>query len=265
MFDIHTHILPQLDDGSGSWKETMDMIRDGIKDGIKGAVCTSHVFKVLNKELEEQYILRFNELKKRVRKENIQFRLWLGSEININAKFDPKFSIATYNDNKKYMLLELPMSDYPHHVDELLFQLSLQGITPILAHPERNTVIMQKPEIVENLIERDVLIQVNSGSITGMFGRRVRKITLDLINKGFVHFVASDCHSYENRPMLLSKAYKVVQNICGEQRAELLFSINPSRVILGENIDSYMKEGITSNKGWQQYLHSIVKRAKKGG
>lgn len=263
MFDIHTHILPQVDDGSGSWKETMDMIRDGVKDGIKGAVCTSHVFTVLNKELEKKYILRFNELNKRLQQENIKFRIWLGSEINVNAKFDIESSIATYNGDKKYILLELPMSDYPHHVDNLLFQLSLQGVTPILAHPERNTIIMQKPEIVKNLIERGVLIQVNSGSITGMFGHRVRKITLDFINKGWAHLVASDCHSYRNRPMLLSKAYAVVRNITNTQNAELLFNINPDRVICGGEVIPALLPANKNIKGWKRYLHNIVKKAKR--
>jgi len=259
MFDIHTHILPFVDDGSGSWKETLAMIRSGIKDGIKGAVCTSHVFKVLNKELEQKLTDRFNELKKKLQQENINFDLWLGSEINVNAKFDIESSIATINGDKKYILLELPMSDYPHHVDDLLFQLSLKGLTPILAHPERNTVIMQKPLIVANLIERGVLIQINSGSLTGIFGRRVRKITMDFIKKAQVQIVASDCHNVHNRSMSLSAAYDMVDNICGKKRAELLFSINPRKVINGEAVNAEDTQGEVKNKGWKNYLHKIVK------
>lgn len=265
MFDIHTHILPFVDDGSGSWEETLAMIRSGIKDGIRGAVCTSHVFKVLNEELEQKLTDRFNKLKKKLKQENINFNIWLGSEINVNAKFDIESSIATINGDSKYILLELPMSDYPHHVDDLLFQLSLKGLTPILAHPERNTVIMMKPAIVENLIERGVLIQINSGSLTGIFGRRVKKISMDLIKKGQVHIVASDCHNVNSRPMNLSGAYEIVENMYGKERTELLFTINPSKVIKGETISAELIHGEIKKKGWENYLHKIAKGFKRGG
>jgi len=265
MFDIHTHILPFVDDGSGAWKETLDMIRSGMKDGIKGAVCTSHVFKVLNEELEQKLINRFTELKRRLQQENINFNLWLGSEINVNAEFNIESSVATINGNKKYILLELPMSDYPHHVDDLLFQLSLKGLIPILAHPERNTVIMQKPVIVNNLIERGVLIQINSGSLTGIFGRRVRKVTMSLLKKGQVHIVASDCHNVNSRPMHLSSAYEIVENMYGKERTELLFTINPRKVIKGETIRAESTHGEIKKKGWEHYLYKIAKGFIKGG
>jgi len=157
------------------------------------------------------------------------------------------------------------MSDYPHHVDDLLFNLSLDGWIPVLAHPERNTIIMQKPEIVESLIERGVLIQINSGSLTGIFGRRVRKITLDFIKKGLVQLVASDCHSYKNRPMLLSNAYGIVQHICGQERAELLFKINPRKVISGEIINPEATRGEIGDEGWRNYFNKLLKGFKKSG
>lgn len=265
MIDIHTHILPNLDDGSESWEETLNIIRAGIEDGIKGAVCTSHVFKVLSKDLETRYTQRFNELKKRVKQENIHFKLWLGSEINVNAKFDLKSKIATFNDNKKYVLLELPMSDYPHHVDDLLFKLSLQNLTPVLAHPERNTVIMQKPEIVESLIQRNVLIQINSGSLTGMFGGRVRKISMGLLKKGLVHVIASDCHSYKNRPMQLGRAYEIVKKMCGKKRADFLFTVNPGKIISGDAIYPEDTQGEIADRGWKVWVNNLVKRIKKSG
>jgi len=236
MIDIHAHLLPQVDDGPDSWEKSLAILRGGIEDGIKGVVCTSHVLNRLDEELEREFIDKFEELKKRVKEKDLRISLWLGSEIHCNAEFNPKSKIATLNGNGKYALLELPLVGIPNDVEDIFFRLSVEGITTILAHPERNSVIAEKLEIAYNFIEKGVLLQSNAGSLTGQFGKRVKHTVLEMLDHQMIHFIASDCHSPHRRPMILSRAYKIITRHYGEKTAEELFIVNPYKAVIGKEI-----------------------------
>jgi protein-tyrosine phosphatase len=238
VIDIHAHLLPQIDDGPDDWDEALGMIEAGAKDGIRGAVCTSHVLNRLDEDFEANLVFKFEQLKRFVEERRIPMQLWLGAEIHVNAKFDPLFKTATLAGNGKYLILELPLNDIPNDVDDRLFQLTLGGFRPILAHPERNSAIAQKPEIAYAMVQRGVLLQINAGSLTGDFGGRVRKNALDMLDHNLVHFIASDCHSRKRRPMILSKAYKIVAGRWGKETADALTSENPRTAVLGGNLQA---------------------------
>jgi len=249
MIDIHAHILPGVDDGPESLDRSLEMLSRGVKDGIRGVVCTSHVLDVLDEKVEEEFIRKFEELKAGAEKMGLNVSLWLGSEIHCQARFDMRFKVATFNNNRKYALLELPLVNYPVNAEDIFFTLRLEGITPILAHPERNTVIMQKPEIVYALIQRGVLMQVNSDSLTGNFGKKVKRVAFQMLDHRMVHFIATDCHSPKNRPMRLSKAYTIVRRRYGEKEAEKLFCRNPYKAVIGEEISSPPPLSFNKKKG----------------
>jgi len=239
MIDIHAHLLPQVDDGPDSWEESLAIIRRGIEDGIKGVVCTSHVLDRLDEKLEKKFIEKFEELKKRAGEANLKISLWLGSEIHCNAEFNPESRIATINGNRKYALLELPLVGIPNDVEEIFFRLSVEEITVILAHPERNSVIAEKLEIAYDFIEKGVLLQSNAGSLTGQFGKHIKHTVFEMLDHRMIHFIASDCHSPHRRPMLLSQAYKIVTQRYGGKIAEKLFLVNPYRAVIGEEISPF--------------------------
>lgn len=236
MIDIHTHILPQIDDGPSDWIESLNLIRQGIEDGIQGAVCTSHVLNRLDEELEGKLLYKFDQLRRIIEREKLTFDLWLGSEVHCNAQYNPFSKTATLNGNGRYILIEFPLGDIPVDVGEQFFQLTLDKITPILAHPERNASVFLKPELVYNFVQRGVMVQMNAGSITGVFGRQTRKLAFEMLDHNWVHFVASDCHHERSRPMILSHARKVVEKKWGAMKAETLFEINPRRAVFGEAI-----------------------------
>jgi len=236
MIDIHTHILPNVDDGSGSWEESLALIKKARNDGVKGLVCTSHIYDVLNQEIESDWIRKFQELKRRVQQEQIEIALWLGAEIHCNAKFDTRSRLFTLNGNGKYTLMELPLQEFPINAEETLFQLSIKDYVPILAHPERNGSIIQKPSIAYEMVMRGILLQVNAGSITGVFGKRIRRLALDFIDRDLAHFVASDCHNTGRRSIYLKEAYKKVKKRWGTEKADLLFKLNPLRAVQGKSI-----------------------------
>ena len=248
MIDIHAHILPQVDDGPRSWEETMQMLREGVKDGVKGVVCTSHIYDLLDTDLETELIQKFNILKARVKKERLPISLWLGSEIHCNAKLNQASPIFTLNGNRKYVLMELPLQEFPPNAAETFFKLSLQGFRPILAHPERNGTIVQKPTMAFELVNRGVYLQVNAGSLTGNFGKRIKRLAFELIDHNLVHFIASDCHSIKGRPLLLSVAYHKVKKSWGEDRAQKLFVINPQKAVHGDDIQIDLPRPLNEKK-----------------
>ncbi len=236
MIDIHTHLLPGIDDGPETWEEALLLLKEGAEDGIREAVCTSHVLDRLDQEVERQFGKAFRELEERAAVAGIPVRLWLGSELHCRARFEYRAPLSTFNANGKYLLFEIPMNDFPKEVGQLLFGLTMEGITPIMAHPERNSIVRSHPEILNVLIERGILMQANSGSITGMFGKDVRRAVLTMLEHRLIHFVASDCHSSGSRPMKLQEARTYVAREWGQETAEALFHLNPGLSVRGGEI-----------------------------
>ena len=258
MIDIHAHILPGIDDGPDDWEGSLDLLRMAREDGIEGAVCTSHVLDQLNSVIEEKLTSKFAELQERVREAGMQFDLWLGSEIHCFSRFDVSSPLATIDGNGKYMLIEFSMGEVPAQPMNLFNHLISQGVTPILAHPERNTVLMQKPDLARTFVQGGVLLQVNSGSLTGVFGKRSQSAAFRMVDQGIVHFVASDGHGTHSRPMKMGDALLAVTDEWGEVTARALFKDNPRRAIAGEpiffpqlssEIDSGKKKGMLSKLG----------------
>jgi protein-tyrosine phosphatase len=236
MIDLHAHLLAGIDDGPSDWDESIAMIEAGYRDGIRGAVCTSHVLNRLDESMDAKLTESFEHLQKLVREKQMRMELWLGSELHVNASFNPGCKSASIAGNGRYYLLELPLNGFPNDVDERMFQFTLQGHKPVLAHPERNSVIAQHPETAYSLVQRGVLMQMNAGSLTGQFGREIRKRAEDMLDHNLIHFVGSDCHNSRTRPMALCKAYKIVLARSGSETAEKLFFDNPRNAIRGENI-----------------------------
>jgi len=237
MIDIHTHLLPQVDDGPQDWEETLAMVRQGIRDGIEGAVCTPHALNVLDESFESKIQYKFQQLQELIGREGLKLQLWLGAEIHCQARFNTGSALATLNNNGKYLLIELPIGELPVDVGEKLFAVTLKGVSPILAHPERNNVIVRKPEVAFQLVQQGAMIQLNAGSLTGEFGGAVKKAAFTLMNHGLVHFVASDCHGARSRSMELRRACRLVSEKWGKDRADALFRIHPRKAVLGEAID----------------------------
>ncbi|NQT25813.1 hypothetical protein HQ585_10685 [candidate division KSB1 bacterium] len=238
MIDIHTHILPQVDDGPSDWEDALALIRQGMNDGIRGAVCTSHVLNKLDDNLEGKLVYRFNQLKEMLAKHNLDFKLWLGSELHILSEYDPMSQTATINGNKKYLMIEFPMNEMPSDADDKLFQLTLDGFIPIIVHPERNAKILYQPEKLFEFVQRGILLQMNAGSIDGVFGRPVKKLAIEMLDRNLVHFIASDCHQVRERPMLLSEAYRTVEKRWDRKLAQILFQANPLSAIQGDPISA---------------------------
>ena len=226
MIDIHTHILPFVDDGSSDFETSINLIKLEIEQGVTDIFVTPHYFKYrdfLSKCEENKKI--FNELVEEVRRQNLKINLFLGNEIFYNSDIfnDLKSNKVMTLNGSKYILIEFPLYEEIEDIPEALNNLTAKGYIPIIAHPERYTYLtnIKHFEIIKRMGGK---IQVNSGSITGLEGKKIKRLVCWLIKNGLVDFVASDSHDF--RPSTMKKAFDIIKNNYGDEIADRLFNNN---------------------------------------
>ena len=255
MIDIHSHIMPEIDDGARSVEEAVAMAEIAAADGIEQMVCTPHMFNGLshNPHPDEIYS-RVQRLQDAV---GSTLRMLPGNEVHISHEIaeQAKSNRVTRINNRNYMLVEFPQLSVPIGADELFYRLQLQSVYPILVHPERNAQIQGRPQIVAEFVERGVLIQVTAMSVTGDFGAAPRKCAEQLLRHNCVHFLATDTHRPERRPPILSKGRDAAAAIIGADGARRLVEDNPLAVVNGEPVSmespiSFDRPGRGEKKGF---------------
>jgi protein-tyrosine phosphatase len=237
VIDIHSHLLPEIDDGSQSWEQTMNMVRQAVDDGIKEVAVTHHVLSNLAYEREPEIIAKLAELRERIARENLDLQLHLGSEIYAQADMELSHTMSTYNNNGKYFLVEFPMQGIPRFVADRFFDLIMEGMVPIIAHPERNMGVIRNPDRAFEFVQRGALLQMNAGSITGRHGPQVKDTATILLNSNLIHLVGSDGHNTRSRPIKMRSAYEFIANEWGEHRALQLFNENSRKVLAGHVLE----------------------------
>ncbi|MBN1465804.1 hypothetical protein JXA02_08595 [candidate division KSB1 bacterium] len=237
LIDTHNHIIPYVDDGAEDWETALSMLRAGEADGITEVVATPHVLSESDLLNDEKYVSRFDELKQRAEDAGISIKLHLGSELYIQPYFDYSRRMATLANNGRYFLIEFPMSMIPGSIEARFFDLFPAKYTAIIAHPERNGTILSKPQKAVEFVKNGAMLQVTAGSLLGIFGSQVKTVAEQLMNSNVVHIIATDAHDLSKRTLTLRRAYDYVSKKWGVEKADLLFSINPERVIKAESID----------------------------
>lgn len=212
------------------------LIHQADEDGIKEIAITHHILSNMDYQREKEIIAKFNELKERLAIEKVDIKLHLGSEIYAQLDMELFHTISTFDNNKKYFLVEFPMQGIPRFVADRFFEIITQGMMPIIAHPERNMGIVQKPERAYDFVQRGALLQMNAGSITGLYGARVRDTATILLNSNLIHFVGSDGHNTRRRPIKMRAPWDAVVEGWGEERAKLIFIENSRKAIAGKPI-----------------------------
>lgn len=241
--DLHSHILPGFDDGASSDEEFLEMARIAVKGDTSIMVATPHYDRESTafEPLEMAAAVKdYNDLLKESR---IPLMLVPGMEVRVNAGlFDlakagglEEFSLG---GNGKYMLVELPMVDVPLATIDVIFQLQLCGVRPILAHPERNRHLVENPTMITELIERGIEIQVNGGSLEGRFGEKAGRLARRLLKEGKAKLVASDAHGASNRSPDLSGAARAIVKLLGAGAPDVLLGTNPGLVLEGKELVS---------------------------
>lgn len=235
--DTHNHVIPFVDDGADDWDVSLEMLTQAQEDGIVELVCTPHVLTSKELREEQRFIEKFEELKVRATQAGISIKLHIGSELYVQPDFDFGRKLATLAQNGRYFLMEFPMSMIPPFVAQHFFTLFASHHTPIIAHPERNGGIIGDIRKAYDFVKKGALLQVTAGSLLGLFGSQVRLVANQLMDANLVHVIATDAHDVTRRTLKLRRAYELVLEKWGPDRAEMLFRTNPKKIINGEDID----------------------------
>lgn len=225
--DIHTHILHGIDDGAKDIEESLKIITKGIEEGISAFVLTPHLKEPSDWENLGYIKTRFETLKAECTKRHIDVSLTLGAELMITPDLPElvlKNPDVTFGGKRKYLLIELPFYQLPLYTDEVLFNLLSNGITPIIAHPERYLFIKKNSKTLNSWVENGILFQMNAGSLTRRYGFFVKRKATWLLKNGFVHFLGSDIHAYSEKYSLLAHALSIVEKIAGQETRNRIIS-----------------------------------------
>lgn len=238
--DIHSHILYGIDDGSKSIEESINIIKEHIKMGFTDIVVTPHYIensKYETNNIDKENILK--TLKQELKKQNININLYLGNEVFVNNNLEEllkKKEIATIN-NSKYLLIEFPMNEKPKDINNIIYELKIKGIIPIIAHPERYDYVEKNPNLVLEWIEEGALLQSNYGSIIGVYGSGPQKTIKKLLKKDLIEFLATDIHYPNNKIYLnMDKIRKKLKKLITKERFIELTNTNPKKIIENKEI-----------------------------
>lgn len=240
MIDIHCHILANVDDGSDSIEESIEMARQAAADGITAIVATPHTLNGIYSNSMRETNIHCKELSHLLRKNQIEIKIYAGLEVHLCAKMTEKVvsEQVTLCNNGRYVLLELPSQTIPSGFKNELFKLRLAGITPIIAHPERNLVLQHEIKIVYELVEMGCLMQLTAMSITGEFGEQPMDCARRLLELRLVHIIASDAHSAKTRPPILSFGMEAAADILkNEDEAKNMVMSTPQKILDGKIVE----------------------------
>ncbi len=260
MIDIHSHILPGLDDGSPDMETSIKMAEIAVSEGITKMIATPHFIEE-DKELERSEVIeRVAQLNRELRNRSIDLEIFPGEEVFLTpniAQLYEEGKIITLCDQEKYILIELPLMSIPVYSLDVIYSMGLKGLKVIIAHPERNREIAKNPERLKEFIRIGALVQVNSLSLTGVFGRKAKRAAEKIIKLGMTHIIATDCHTARARSPRIKNALEELPL----SAAELLLVENPSKIIEGRDIDgsagSYNGKGIGFFKKLTLFMDSF--------
>ena len=231
--DIHCHILPGVDDGSQTPEETKAMLQKAWDEGIQIMVATPHYHKQRGKndiELIKKQLLLTRKLAKEV---NPKMQICLGMEIYYGEDVPELLKEGRVVSIRKsrYILVEFSPGDEFQYILNAVRKLQMSGHTVIIAHIERYNCLRKDISNVEYLREMGAYLQVNTGSITGSYGRSVKKFLREVLKAHLVQLVGTDAHGSERRTPKMQEAYKEVVKRCGEEYADQIFGQNAKKVL----------------------------------
>ena len=240
MIDLHCHVLPGLDDGSRLLEETLDMARSAVKNNIDTIVATPHTLNGFFVNKWENVVSLTSTVQKAFDSEDIPITLYPAMEAQVCPElFDAlkKGQAATINDNSRYLLLEFPPFTMPPGSRDFIYKLRLQGITPVIAHPERHLILQNDLKQLYGLVQQGALCQLTALSITGFLGSAVQKSSELMIKTGLAHVIATDAHSNDQRIKVLAPAVDIAADILQDySRAEKMVTSTPAAIIAGEDV-----------------------------
>lgn len=231
--DIHSHLLPEVDDGAADLQEACRMVRLAYENGTRAMILTPHYRGEYMKNTPELLRERLEQLQNAISEEMPDMQLYLGNEVLYQVDV---FQLVESGrvlplSGSRYVLLEFLPDALRSRVIMGVAEAVQYGFTPIIAHGELCTVLWKNTSLVDEILHMGALIQMNADSIMGKNGFSVKRFCHKLLKRHQVHFVASDAHDREARPPVLHKCFARVQKKYGEAYAERVFCENARTVM----------------------------------
>lgn len=257
MIDIHNHIIFDVDDGSKSLDQSIEMIKAAKESGFDEICFTPHYMEdgyrteraVLEKKVEI--------IKKAVKREKIDIKIHLGEEIFIFPTLPANLDKVISLNDSKYLLIEFPLVEKINYIDDVLYELMTLDKIPIIAHPERYLETEKNYSMIEELAQRGVLFQSNINSIVGHYGSAAKKLVIKLLKDNLIQFIGSDAHSVAGYKKA-SESLKALKKLVGEEKLKEMTEINPKLVL--ENKEIEIDHVTSTKKHGNQFFSSFWKR-----
>ena len=266
MIDVHSHILPNIDDGSRSIDETFNLIKEAKKAGFEGIICTSHYMENYYETDRPEREVWINAIHENLKNKNIEMNLYLGNEIYMSdniIKLLEDGKATTMNDTS-YVLFELPLNVEPMNLYDMVYEMQQYKIVPILAHPERYSFVQTDPELIYDLIDKGVLMQANYGSIVGQYGKKAQMIVQKFLENNMIHMLGTDAHRQNTIYPKIPEILVELKSLIGEEKLNELTTINPELVINNKRIDirKPYKFELTIKEKMSMYAEEAIQKVK---
>ena len=232
MIDIHSHLLPSIDDGAQTIDDSIVLAKIAVSKGMTHSVITPHIHPGRYDNDKKSIQKAFDCLQKALIKEKIPLKIAYAAEVRISVEMmaliaEQKIPFLGRFEEQDIILLEFPHSHILPGSEKLISWLKKRNIRPIIAHPERNKEIQAEISKVVPLLEAGCFLQVTAGSLVGRFGEKSQKVARQLVERHWADFVASDAHNIKHRPPDLSEAYQYLCTRYDENMAKDLLVHNP--------------------------------------
>ena len=237
MIDLHSHILPELDDGAKDIEETIAMAKIAASQGFTKIIATPHHRKPEYIIKKEDILEKIKLVNEHLQKENIDLEIYPGLEVYIERDIPLKLKnkeLLSLN-NSSYILIELPMKQSVDYIEDVLHEVKVQGYKPIIAHPERYLKVIEDPNYVKSLIKKGCYMQVNALSFTGYFGEECKRTVETLLKHKMIHLISTDAHSSTRRVPKIKNAIEQMKRLCDETYVDEIIN-NGFKVFHNENI-----------------------------
>ncbi|MFK8049245.1 MAG: tyrosine-protein phosphatase [Halioglobus sp.] len=241
MIDLHCHLLPGIDDGPDTMKESIELCRMAAEDGVTHAIVTPHIHPGRWDNSRELIAKLCDELQTQLDELEIPLQLGFAGEVRLTDEIIHQVErgeIPFYGKVNGYdiMLLEFPHAHIIPGSDKLVSWLLGRGIRPLIAHPERNKQLMNDPTQIHSFVEAGCWLQLTSGSIVGGFGARAQELALRMLKENLITVVASDGHNCKARKPVLKQAFDAIASQFGDEKATELTVTTPA-VIAANQLD----------------------------
>ncbi|AGE23904.1 phosphotyrosine protein phosphatase [Geobacillus sp. GHH01] len=238
MIDIHSHILPGVDDGAKTMDDAIAMAKAAVDEGITTIIATPHHHNGKYDNPSSSVTTAVRQLNAQLEQNHIPLKVLAGQEVRLHGDLLDnweKGDLLPLGEETPYILVEFPFDHVPRYANQLLFEMQLKGLTPVIAHPERNSEIIEKPDRLYELVQKGVLTQVTAASVAGFFGKNIQKFSMQLIEANWVHFIASDAHNLTSRSFQMRTAYDTIDCEFGID-AVYFFQENAEQLVNGQTV-----------------------------